>query len=485
MSIANALNNAISGLTAAARGTEVVSSNLANALTPGYGRRELDLSPRVLSGNGGGVHIDGVSRIVSSSVLAEFRVANSGLGRSLVSHDFYKSLEASIGLPHDSGSLSALMTGLETALVSAAGRPDSDVRLRGVLDSATQLVQKIGSISDTIQDSRTNADRQIGLQVNSLNKDLSEVSRLNRLIIIEGANGRDTSSLVDARQAVVDRISNIVPVREMPRENGRIALFTTGGMVLLDGTVPTSFGFQLTGRLTPEIDSNSAALGKLIIDGEPASASQMALLSGGSLSELHKVRDEYGVAAQASLDTIARELHDRFADPAIDASISAGVSGLFTDGSGNFDPTNERGLASRLRINATVDPTQGGELWRLRDGIHASARGDSGNSTLIDRLGRAMGAVQQYASTGAANSAGNLSILVAGALSDVSTSRLATEKQKSHDATLQSSLQGALFADAVDSDREMEMLLQLEKAYAANAKVIQAVNEMLDNILRI
>ena len=35
MSIANALNNAISGLTAAARGTEVVSSNLANALTPG------------------------------------------------------------------------------------------------------------------------------------------------------------------------------------------------------------------------------------------------------------------------------------------------------------------------------------------------------------------------------------------------------------------------------------------------------------------
>ena len=142
MSIANALNNAISGLTAAARGTEVVSSNLANALTPGYGRRELDLSPRILSGNGGGVHIDGVSRIVSSSVLSEFRVASSGLGRSTVSHGFYKSLESSIGLPQDSGSLSALMTGLETALVSAASRPDSDVRLRGVFDAANQLVQK-------------------------------------------------------------------------------------------------------------------------------------------------------------------------------------------------------------------------------------------------------------------------------------------------------------------------------------------------------
>ncbi len=43
----------------------------------------------------------------------------------------------------------------------------------------------------------------------------------------------------------------------------------------------------------------------------------------------------------------------------------------------------------------------------------------------------------------------------------------------------------SLLADGVDSDREMEMLLQLEKAYSANAKVIQVVDEMLDQILRI
>lgn len=51
--------------------------------------------------------------------------------------------------------------------------------------------------------------------------------------------------------------------------------------------------------------------------------------------------------------------------------------------------------------------------------------------------------------------------------------------------TLQNSLQDALLADGVDNDREMEMLLQIEKAYAANAKVIQVVDEMLDQILRI
>lgn len=485
MSIANALNNAISGLTAAARGTEVVASNLANALTPGYGRRELDLSPRILAGNGGGVHIDGVSRIVSDAVLGDFRLANSGLARSAVGHSFYKSLETAIGLPQDGGSLSAVMTGLETALVSAASRPDSDVRLRGVVDAADQLTRKIRTISDTIQDSRSNADRQIGLQVNSLNHDLSEVARLNRQIIVEGANGRDTSSLVDARQTVVDRISEIVPVREMPRENGRIALFTTGGAVLLDGKSPTSFGFQPTGRLTADIDKNSAVLGRLTIDGEPASDMQMSLLAGGSLSELHKVRDDYGIAAQASIDAVARELLDRFSDPAIDPTISPGSSGLFVDGAGSFDPANEKGLSSRLRLTAVVDPAQGGELWRLRDGISATTKGDVGNSAIIDGFVQAMGAIRPFGSVNAIDGAGNLGTLVAAMLSDASASRLTAESQKTHDATLQSSLQSALFTDAVDSDREMEMLLQLERAYAANAKVIQTVDEMLDSILRI
>jgi len=45
MSITSALSNALSGLTVASRGAQVVSSNVANALTDGYGVRELSLTP--------------------------------------------------------------------------------------------------------------------------------------------------------------------------------------------------------------------------------------------------------------------------------------------------------------------------------------------------------------------------------------------------------------------------------------------------------
>jgi len=485
MSIANALNNAVSGLTAAARGTEVVSSNLANALTPGYGRRELELSPRVNAGNGGGVQIASVQRIVSNAVLADFRQSSAALGQSSAHHAFFAKLEASIGLPGETGSLTTLMSDLTSALTSAASRPDSEIRLQGVVDAAGDVGHKLRTISDSIQDSRSSADRQIAAQVTGLNSDLSEVARLNQKIIAERANGRDDSSLNDARQAVIDRIAQIVPIRELPRENGRVAIFTAGGLALLDSNKPLSLGFQPTGKLTPEIDESSALLGRLSIDGEIASTTQLNQLSGGSLIEQFRIRDEYGTAAQARVDAIARELHDRFADPTVDPSIIAGGSGLFTDPGTSLDPSKEQGLAARLRLNANIDPRQGGELWRVRDGVNALAPGEVGNSTIITGLASALDEARPYASGQAAISSGNLHGLAAAVITETGTSRLRSEARKTHDASLHDSLQGALFADAVDSDREMEMLLQLEKAYAANAKVIQAVNEMLDNILRI
>lgn len=485
MSIANALNNALSGLTATARGTEVIASNLANALTPGYARRELDLSPRIIAGNGGGVQVGNVNRIVSASVLSDFRIANAEVARSTVIHDFYKSLEAKIGLPSDGGSLSAMLSDFDASLISAASRPDSEVRLRAVFETADQLAKKIRAVSASIQDSRTEADQQIGLKISSLNNDLSEVARLNRQIIVEQANGRDASSLADARQVVIDRISMTIPVREVPRDNGRIALFSSRGAVLLDGSDPTRFDFNLSGRMTPEVDGSSPQLGSLTLDGVRATPAQMDLISGGSLSELFKLRDEYGVAAQASIDAIARELHDRFASPTIDPSITPGRSGMFADESGSFDPARERGLAARLIVSPMVDEKRGGDIWRIRDGIYATAEGNAGYSDIITELSKSMNSIRPYASAEASTSSGDISSLFASVLSDVSSQRLTAEVSKSHGAAMQSSLQEALYAEGVDSDREMELLLQLEKTYAANAKVIVAVEEMLDSILRI
>ena len=46
MTINSALSNALSGLAATSRAIGVVSSNVANATTDGYGRREIELAAR-------------------------------------------------------------------------------------------------------------------------------------------------------------------------------------------------------------------------------------------------------------------------------------------------------------------------------------------------------------------------------------------------------------------------------------------------------
>jgi len=52
------------------------------------------------------------------------------------------------------------------------------------------------------------------------------------------------------------------------------------------------------------------------------------------------------------------------------------------------------------------------------------------------------------------------------------------------DAAL-ATLRKAELERGVDTDAEMERLLLIEQAYAANARVVQAAEDMLDQLLRI
>ena len=57
MSISSALSNALSGLTVASRAADVVSSNIANAMTDGYGVRSLAIGARIVGDSGTGARI--------------------------------------------------------------------------------------------------------------------------------------------------------------------------------------------------------------------------------------------------------------------------------------------------------------------------------------------------------------------------------------------------------------------------------------------
>ncbi|MGL4309286.1 MAG: flagellar hook-associated protein FlgK [Paracoccaceae bacterium] len=483
MSVTAALSNALSGLTAASRGAEVVSANVANARTEGYARRELNLSARSLGGNGSGVQIDGITRAVDQSLLNDRRIAVSARDATAIRADFFAAMENAIGLPGETGALTTRVDTLETALVEAASRPDSTARLENVLTAAQRLTDQVNGISATIQQARTEADREIGVQVTQLNTTLGRVAELNYEIRVQTGASRDATGLMDQRQQLIDQISGIVPVREVAREHGQIALFTTGGAVLLEGR-PAEVGFSAAHVVTADMTVASGGLSGITVSGNAVSSpAQGGPLGGGSLGALFALRDDLAVTAQGNLDAFARDLTERLQSP--DLTAGGTIAGLFTDQGARFDPAEETALSARLAINAAVDPAKGGALWKLRAGLDATAPGDAGDATVISALALALSRQQAPASGSLTGDRRSASALAADLLSHVGTARQGAEDDEAFAAARFETLRDLEAQSGVDTDAELQTMLAIEQAFAANARVISTVDDMIQTLIGI
>ncbi len=485
MSIGSALTNALSGLNAASRGVELVSSNVANASTPGYGTRELSLMSRTTGTTGSGVQVAGVVRVVDQALLTDRRIANATAGSTGVGADFFSALEAALGTPDHDGALSQRIDDFDTALLQAASMPNSDARLALVLNQAQRITQQFHAVSNQIQTARSNADQAIARDVDQLNDALGRVSAMNQQIRSETAVGHDASALMDQRQQLIDSISTIVPIREVSRDHNQLALFTTGGAMLLDGQT-AKFGFSPVSLVTADMTKASGALSGLTLNGRDIATDGGArLIAGGTLAARFELRDALAPTAQAQLDGLARDLIERFADPAVDPTLNPGDPGLFTDDGVAVDPTLEAGLAGRIALHTAVVPEEGGAVWRLRDGIGATAPGPVGNSAILNAMETALGDPRVAASGGLSASAMGFGARAADLLSHVGTSRQNAEGAASYAAARSETLHTLMLEQGVDTDQEMQKMLVLEQAYGANAKVIQTLGGLLDQLLQI
>lgn len=485
MSISGSLSSALSGLTANARSAEIVSSNIANAMTPGYGRREIILMSRQVGDAGQGVTVVGTFRYADMALIADRRVADATAGNHRTQSEFLQRIERVLGAPHEEHSLNGRIAAFDNALISASSRPESEPRLAQVADAARALTGVLASAATDIQAARAAADDRIDSSVSQLNSALSRVSDLNRLIRLNSGTGRDASALLDQRQQLIDSISAILPVREIARESGQVALITPDGATLLDGQA-ARFGFTPVGLITHDMTLASGALSGLTLNGKPIDVSgQRNMIGGGTLSADFQVRDELAPDAQAQIDAIAREIIDRFAAPGLDASRAPGAPGLFTDAGAAFNPINEAGLSVRLRLNAAADPSVSGELWRLRDGLGAAAPGPVGNAQLLVDWQTAVIAQQNPASVTFAPGLHSLAGLSAEMVSAIAGDRLNADAEATFAFARADSLRSMELAGGVDSDKEMQTLLLIEQNYAANAKVVKTVDEMIKLLLGI
>ena len=268
--------------------------------------------------------IVGVTRHVDQGILGDRRAADSQLAFADTRSTFIQQLERVVGTPGDNSSLSARIAAFDASLVAAASRPEATEWLQGAVLRANELADTLNKISADIQTRRTNADADIAMAVENVNSSLSRIRTLNIQIASAPSGSHTIAALQDQRQMTIDQLSEYIPVKQIPRENGALTLYTPGGAVLLDGTAAT-LDFTPSNVVAPHMTLAGGLLSGLTINGlDVVPSGNNSPISGGRLSALFEIRDDLGVDANTQVDALARDLIDRFQAAGLDATRAVG-----------------------------------------------------------------------------------------------------------------------------------------------------------------
>lgn len=482
MSISSAIVSARSGLDVIGARADLVATNVANASTPGYVRRALTVSETILGSQTAGVQIEGIDRSTNARLTSERRLLASDFAQSEILSSSWASLSQRIGEDIESSTLFQRLSAFDTALQDAALSPESTTHANQVVQSAKDLVTEFNALSSLIDQRRFHAEQDIADSVEIVNAALVEIENLNRSIASIDRGTSQAAALFDERDRVLDRIAEHLPIQTFERNSGAIDVLTQEGVFLVAGPA-RQIEFSPANIVGPNHTLASGDLSGLTVDGVDITpgANSYGAVSSGSLGALFTLRDTDLPTLQAQLDTMAQDMIDRFADPAVDPTLLPGDPGLFVDS----DPTAGAGIAGRLQINSLVDPVQGGAVWRLRDGLGAVTQGNPGDTTILTALSGALDSTRSISQPGLQGSFSASELLSQlGALAG--QKRIQNEAVRSS-VTLQHEAvkQAESNETAVDIEREMQDLLIIEQAYAANARVIEAATQMLNQLMEL
>src|SRR5690606_17397149 len=260
-------------------------------------------------------------------------------------------------------------------------------------------------------------------------------------------------------------------------------IVTADGMTLFEST-PRSIQFTAT-----PIFASDTVGSQILVDGVPLSPGNGANTNaGGTLAAMLQLRDDYAGGLQAQLDEVARGLILAFSEeaPNTPGSSSAGLFGSVDPSVDLTTADRKTGLAGKIAINPDVDPI------KLRDGINYDinpglpADRYANFTGLLNKFSTAMDAHQTF--VGADGSSYEMSLMnySTGAISWLEDARKnADYGAETKSALLVRTAEALSNVTNVNVDEEMALMLELEQSYAASAKLLQMIDEMLETLLSV
>lgn len=322
MSLGDALSIAMAGLRANQAAMSLVSSNVANAETPGYVRKTVDQVTTNTGSTGSGVNINGINRELDEFVQTQLRTETSGAGYASLKSDFLQQLQGLYGNPDSSGTLEDSFNALTAAVQALGTSPDSQSARIGVINAAQTIAGQLNAMSNGIQTLRGAAETGIKDAVANANTLMKQIADINNKLQTNPLGGTSTDSstaaLLDQRDRYVTQLSQLMDIRVTTNSVNQITVFTGAGVQLV-GNEAATLSFNAQGTVTPSTTWNSQAslssLGSIKVSySNGGSIDLTSTIKSGEIAAYVEARDKTLVEAQNQIDQFAATLASSLSD---------------------------------------------------------------------------------------------------------------------------------------------------------------------------
>ena len=485
MSTFGGLNTAYSGLVAARAGIDVVGQNMANVNTEGYTRQRVTTSATNAAARAGlvawgatpgaGVSIDGISRLGNATLDAKVRATAATAGYTAVRANALGSVENSLQEPGKAG-LSTQLQEFWAAWHELSNVADPSAAAGLLLGEAGQLTTQINAgyraVTDEWSAVRTSADAL----VTEVNGAAAQVADLNGIIRQTIASGGSANELIDKRDALTTTIAAITGASVRAQANGTVDVFI-GGNILVSGSdvqkLTVTGPASLAAASVPVPGSNPATYTPVQLEWAHHPGVRVAVDGGelaGALSLLgpaDATNHTGGALAEvaASYNDFAAKLADSVNSIHLGGATSTGAPG------GKFFDY----VAGDAAATLSVLPTNAGEIAAGTVGAGAN---NAANADKIAQLGAGRAVDAAGNPVASPNAIWTAFVTKLGVDTGIELAQAsASNSSASAAVTLQ------LSNSSVDIDEENVNLLTFQHAYQGAARVMTAVDEMLDTLI--
>jgi flagellar hook-associated protein 1 len=320
MGLSQALFTAMSGLRATQASLSLVSSNVANAETPGYVRKTTNQVAGLTGDYGSSVLINGVNRQLDEYLQTQVRTEMSGATYSAIRSTYLSNLQSVYGNPGDAGTIEYAFNNLLTAVQGLSTSPDSQAARIGVINAAASMAQQLNATTQGIQNLRANAETGINESVNVANNAMAQIAKINIQLQANGKTDAATASLLDQRDQYIDQLSQLMDIRTVTNNLNQVTVFTNSGVQLV-GTEAATLSFNPQGTMTPNTlySSNPAEnnVGTIAINFPHGGSYDLVStnsIRSGKIAAYLELRDNTLVQAQAQIDQFAASMASALSD---------------------------------------------------------------------------------------------------------------------------------------------------------------------------